>query len=186
MSELKELGPGIPMFYWLVKYMFGVLLFAFVLAGIACWASNDSADKASEWDEDNNSTVIDWSIGNHGNPDDDSKSPAWQAILHIVAALLMLISYYRLKQWLQRKEQELDLEVITPSDYTVIVKGLGSDFDVKEVEEYFKNYGREDSKAVDIVKSNIVYDIAEFTALCRKKGDLEVKKMLIEEFQRGD
>jgi hypothetical protein len=93
----------------------------------------------------------------------------------------MLCSYYWLKQWLQRKDHELDLEQITPSDYTVIVKGLGSEFDVKELEEYFSNYGREDRENVEIVKSNVAYDIGEFTELCRRKGDLETKKMVIDE-----
>ncbi len=82
-----------------------------------------------------------------------------------------------------KKDHELDLDVITPSDYTILVKGLGHDFDAKEVEQYFTEYGREDGEKIEIVKSNVAYDIGDFTELFREKCDLEAKKAILDEYK---
>jgi hypothetical protein len=77
-SELQELGPGIPLYYWFMKYIIIILTIGFLLVGIVCWVSNNSAGKADEYGEDNEKNfIIASSIGNHGHPDEGDTIPFW-------------------------------------------------------------------------------------------------------------
>ena len=63
------MGPGIPLYYYVVRYLFAVLVLSFIIAGIPCWVSNSSADNIDEWDDDNedsDDSVLKSSVGNYG------------------------------------------------------------------------------------------------------------------------
>jgi hypothetical protein len=77
-NDLQELGPGIPLYYWFVKYLIVILGIGFLIVGIACWASNANAGRANDYGDDSDENyVIVMSIGNHGHPDDGDTVPVW-------------------------------------------------------------------------------------------------------------
>ena len=61
-DDLKELAPGIPMYYYTVKYLFVFIFGTFIIAGIPCWKSNYNASGGDEWqdydDEDSGNMII--------------------------------------------------------------------------------------------------------------------------------
>jgi len=82
----------------------------------------------------------------------------------------VIIAYHIIRPKLRQIEQEIDILLITPSDYTCIVKGLGKHFDKEEVKDFFENYGRWDGKPAEVVKVNMAYNIREFVELEREKN----------------
>ena len=129
---MSELGPGIPLYYYFVKYILIVLAFGFFVAGIACWANNNSANNADDWGDDaDDNGIIRMSVGAHG--DESGSLPAWQAVLHMVVGIFILISYYFLRKKLISKDDEIDRNEVSASDYTIWVQGLGEKFKAEEV-----------------------------------------------------
>jgi hypothetical protein len=182
-NDLKELGPGIPLYYWFVKYVAIVLLTGFLLVGIACWASNAGRGAASDYGDDSDKNyIIVMSLGNHGHPDERSTVPVWQSILHIVFMILILITYYWLRNFQFRKEFDIDINLTTPSDYTLWVRGLGKKIDTEDVKTFFSENGRRDGKPVDIVKVNIPYDISDYVDAIRDHTDIKEKILYLDEY----
>ena len=103
LEDLQELGPGIPLYYYFVKYTMLVLAFGFFVAGIACWQSNVAAGNADDWGDDaDDNFIINMSIGAHGQG--DGKVPGWQAILHVVVMIVIIFSYYFLRRYQINKD----------------------------------------------------------------------------------
>ena len=78
----------------------------------------------------------------------------------------------------------MDKDVTSPSDYTVMVEGLGSDFDPKEVVRFFEEHGREDESHIEVEGINVAYDIHDFVELGRKRFKVSSKLVLLEEYER--
>lgn len=173
LSELAELGPGIPLYYYFVKYVLIVLAFGFFVAGIACWDSNTRAGDADDWGDDaSDNFVIRMSIGAHG---DDGTIPAWQAVLHMVVGIFILISYYFLRNKLIKVDGEIDKDEVTASDYTIWVKGLGQNFTADEVKEFFIKNGLPTDQDLDVKRVNIPYEISDYVDWIREHNTLKEK-----------
>ncbi|CAG9310778.1 unnamed protein product [Blepharisma stoltei] len=166
LHEFNELGPGFPLFYWVIKYSVLMLMFGFFLVGIACLISNVDADSGDQWGNNNDSWAIKASAGNQGS--NKSIIPRWQSILHIVYMIVILISYYFLKADLARKEEDIDMSITSPSDYTILVSGLGKDFIEEELKIFIEEHGRDDNLSAKVVKINIPYDITHYIEATRK------------------
>lgn len=64
-----------------------------------------------------------------------------------------------------------------------MVGGLGEKFDEKEVQQFFEEHGRSDEKHVDIIRTNVCYDIHDYIALLRDKQDVLVKLERLKEYE---
>ena len=111
------------------------------IAGCPALISDYVADNSSEWQTDPNWAVIS-STGNQGHPDFHTVFPLWQSILHIIAMILILISYYWVSSWLVRQEDKIDNLMTTPADYTVRFRGLRKRFDKEKLKQFLINSGR--------------------------------------------
>ena len=88
---------------------------------------------------------------------------------------------------MQKKDYELDLEVNSPSDYTIMVSGLDENFNVAEVRQFFEAYGREDQESVEIERTNICYDIHEYVEMSREHFKQSSKLQMLKEYKaRGE
>ena len=180
LSELNELGPGFHMYYMNLKYLGGVFLVGFVLAGFACWIGNLSAGNGEEWEGEGDSFIVNSSVGGQGVKEEIM--PAWHSILNIVMIFLVLISYHFLRRRLNSKEEEIDLSITTPSDYTVHVKGLPKQVTEEEVKKFFEENGRSDGKQAKVIKVNFPYDISEYVDINKQAEDIKEKIKLIKDY----
>ena len=182
LSELSELGPGIPLYYYFIKYIMIILAFGFFVAGIACWSSNKSAGNADDWGDDaDENFIIQMSIGAHG--EGEGKVPGWQAVLHMVVMIFIIITYYIFRRFQINKDDEIDRNEVTASDYTLWVRGLGENFTEEEVKEYFTNNGLPHGQTAEVINVNIPYEISDYVKYVRKHTDLKEKIKYIEDYQ---
>ena len=67
----------------------------------------------------------------------------------------------------------MDLEITSPSDYTLHVTGLDRNYDSEELKKHFENCGRRDNKKAEVVKVLKLYNVGEFIELEREMGKLQ-------------
>lgn len=186
-GDLQELGPGIPLYYWFVKYIMFILLTGFFVVGVACTYSNILADNQNDFakhNQEEHDYIVAMSIGNHGNPNDRSETvPVWQTWLHIGFMVIIVATYHILRTFQMKKEYEIDVSVTTPSDYTLWVRGLEAQFDENEVKEFLEENGRPDGKRAEIIKTNIPYYVSDYIDDIRDHSDLKEKIMYIDEYE---
>mmetsp|Transcript_19221 Transcript_19221/g.35150 ORF Transcript_19221/g.35150 Transcript_19221/m.35150 type:complete len:1032 (+) Transcript_19221:5159-8254(+) len=182
---LKQLGPGFPLYYRFVIFIWFMTAVIFIIAGLACWAYNLQSDNSDDWDAESDSYTIKSSLGNNGDPDDrDDVFPLWQFILHLIAMATILIFYHFFWTRKQRALQEdVDRDMATPSDYTVYVTNLGKQFTVEEVKEFFTQHGKADGEPANVLKVNITYDISEFVELSREMETLKNRLKYIDSYK---
>ena len=70
----------------------------------------------------------------------------------------------------------MDIDITTPSDYTVMVRGLAENFDIEDLKNFFTSVGRQDGKPVDIVRITPLHDIGDYIIAMRKLKKLENQK----------
>jgi hypothetical protein len=63
LPELRELGPGIPLYYWFLKFLILAALVILVIAGALCTYDNYHADHARDWSR-HAGFIIKLSLGN--------------------------------------------------------------------------------------------------------------------------
>lgn len=187
MRELEELGPGLPQYFWLVKYLVAVMGVTWALAGLPALIDFAIADHYEDWDRNSN-WAISISAGNKGDRRiRETILPLWQSILHIVAMALILLSYIFAKRWLSAQEEVITSETITASDYTVWIKGLPKDYKNEDLVSYLERAGRADGQPCSIVKVNVPIDIREFVSAVKEVNRAKRKLLLLErqEAQQG-
>jgi hypothetical protein len=179
--DLKELGPGFPQYFYVVKYIGAVLIMCMIIAGFACWIDNLAADRSDDWTDESDNFTIRSSVGSQGNK--DQIMPFWHSVLHVVVMILMLISYFWLRGYLRRKDEEIDLFITTPSDYTIWVKNLPLDINEQEIKDFFSN-NTVPGTTVEIIKVNFPYDIREFVEATRERNAIKEQLAVIKEYKR--
>ena len=179
-KSLEDLGPGMPQYFWLVKYLMLVMLVTCALAGIPPLIEFSTADHYSDWDQNENWAIV-ISAGNKGDRRiREDIIPLWQSILHIVAMALILLSYLFVRRWLNRQEDIIDADTITASDYTVWIKGLPKEYKNEELISYLERAGRADGKPCSVVKINVPIDIREFVAAVRDVNSIKRKLLQLD------
>jgi len=178
--ELEELGPGLPQYFWLVKYLVGVMGVTWVLAGLPALIDFAVADHYEDWDRNSNWAIV-VSAGNKGDRRiRETILPLWQSILHIVAMALVLLSYLFAKRWLSAQEDVITSETITASDYTVWIKGLPKDYKNADLVSYLERAGRADGRPCSIHKVNVPIDIREFVSAVKEVNRAKRNLLLLE------
>jgi hypothetical protein len=182
---LKQLGPGFPLYYRFLVYIWSMTALTLAIAGIACLIYNISSDHSDDWDAESDSFTIKCSLGNNGDPDQrDDVFPLWQFILHLVSMIVILVTYHL--YWSRKQhslQQDIDKDITTPSDYTIYIENLGKAFAAAEVKEFFEQHGRPDGQSAVVEKVNIVYDISEYVELSRELQALRNRQAFIERYR---
>jgi hypothetical protein len=183
---LKQLGPGFPLYYRFVMFIWSLLAITFAVAGLAGLVYNLMSDHSSDWDANSDSFTIKCSLGNNGDPDKrEEVFPLWQFILHLVSMVVILAAYHlfwtRKQQSLQR---DIDYDMLTPSDYTLYAERLGQAFTGEEVKEFFTKFGRPDGQPAEVEKVNVTYDISQFVELSRTLQELKYRHKNLERYKQ--
>lgn len=157
------------------KALFVILAFGSIFAGFACMLDNylDSGgslhDKPSNWSSE--SSV------------QKGKNPVWQGVIMFIYSLFVIVAIFYFRKFIKDKIVQIDENNVTPSDFTVVVKGVSDKIDLNEFVEYFKQNSVGDSQIVEIAAVSPAYDISEYV---RKDKQLKkIKKLIkfIEEFE---
>lgn len=180
--ELKELGPGFPLFFLFLKTIGLVILFGIALPALPCLIGNNIADQGSDWQNNSESWILSTSLGNNGSS--QPIFPLWQCILHIVFMIVVIIIYHFARRRLTSKDHEMDILSTTPKDFTVHVYGLGDDVSKEEVKDFFEQFGRFDGKKATVVKVNFPYKIKDYIDNTRKFEDLNEHIQMIENYNK--
>lgn len=182
--DFKELGPGFPQFFYMSRYILGILILCMIIAGFPCWIHNLHTNDASEWDEENDNFTIRSSVGSQGKGDEIM--PFWHSILHIIAMILIAISYHFMRKYIRTKEEEIDIFITTPSDYTIWATNIDVNLSEEELKTFFVEYGRADGIRADVVKINFPYDIKKFVKVSRKLKAVNEQISYIEEYRKQE
>lgn len=90
LSALGELGPGFPMYYWNVKYIFVLFFLGLCVVGIPCVLDNVLSGNSSEWNNESG-LVLGLSVAGQGT---EETLPLPQSWLNICYMVLVLLSYH--------------------------------------------------------------------------------------------
>ena len=69
---------------------------------------------------------------------------------------------------MRTKEFSMDLQIITPKDYTVHAYGLPLDSSSEEIKFFFEKHGRDDGVESNVVKVNFPYKIRKYIEYLKK------------------
>jgi hypothetical protein len=167
--SLKQLGPGVPLYFSFVRYVCCILATGSLAVSAACIAYNVIQNHSEDWISDG-SLFIRCSVGNNGDPHKrEDVIPMWQSILHCCFVGLIVLSYHL--YWTKHHSRltvEIDKSIVSPSDYTVWLKGLGSSFESCEITELMSS-----AVKVEVVKVNIPTDIWHYDQAKRQMLGLQ-------------
>lgn len=176
--ELNQLGASFPLYFSFLRHGLLVVFTLFFIAGLGCLIGNIEVGRHEQWKESN--TVVELTPGNYGNPhlSDFERSvlgygdwepvPTWQSLLHLIAGLVLMLIYTHIDRKTREKAVELDIDRVTPSDFTICVKGLPDNYKKDELAEHFTTHGNDEETKLEIVNITMTYDIKEFTLLSKE------------------
>lgn len=158
-----DLGPGVPLYFYFTKFLILCMLVMWLIAGIACLIGNIVANSSSEWNDP--SFVTHTSLGGYGR---DYEAIYWQAILHIISGVSILIMYVIFTHRMIGTSISLDVLSTTPADFTILVKNLPKNYDAEDFKQYFIQNGRWDGKECELMYITPVYDISALLDVYRQ------------------
>lgn len=168
-TNLSELGEGIPLYYDLIKWVLIGFLGAFFISSIYCLHENYGEKRISEWSESLDSNMIlEGSLANFGRNSEPSLTQPW---LHVGCMWLFFIIHQYCLHRHKRMCASMDRGVITPSDYTCVVTKLPGDIQLEELVGEIEQ--RTGSKVSHV---NFASDIREFSKVQKALNGLKVKK----------
>ena len=204
-ADLVSLGGCFPLYFHLIKYCIKILLIAFLVAGISTIFSNlfisvkdGISTQVSNWNT-KETTLIDICIyqisglviATSNSPDISSETYTIniivQTILSFIATIMMIIYFIRFKTTQKQFILELRQNLVSPSQYTVMLFGLrGISFTKTDILYYLKRFL--DQKDISLVKKLVIcYDIDniikknEEISKIKKKYTIIQKKLVKEQ-----
>jgi len=176
LTNLSELGEGIPLYYDLIKWISIGFLGAFFIASIYCLNENYGEKKIAEWSDSLDSNMIlEGSLANFGRTSEPSLTQPW---LHVGCMWLFFAIHQYCLHRHKRMCASMDRGVITPSDYTCVVNKLPTDLKPEELAAEIET--RTGSKVSHI---SFAYNTAEFSKAQRTLNLLKAKKTKLDKIK---
>jgi hypothetical protein len=180
--DLADLGAGYVMYFKLVIFL-GFLMVVFSIINVIKAISNTSkghclSDKVTVSSLTNNSLYytsngypvcsLDWitshSIANYGIQRVDSSEKAWVFIFFLVYWFMLS----GIKSYIKKTNKLIDINNDTPSDWTLIVKGLPKDEPIEMIKANFEQFGANQKMECTVYKVVPAYDCGEYLTLQAK------------------
>ncbi|CAG9329705.1 unnamed protein product [Blepharisma stoltei] len=193
LDSLNQLGAGFPLYFWFLRYSLGAVFILFSIAGIACLIGNIVADKHEQWKDSSTVTIL--TPANYGNPylsdsermeygyGDWEAVPMWQSLLHLFAGIALMIYYPWIDKKTKERAVEIDIDLTTPSDFTLWVKGLPKSYTKEELSEHFRKNGNDENTNIEIVNIVLTHDIKLFTKITRELVWWKIRESYLREYQ---
>lgn len=196
--DLADLGAGYVMYFKLVIF-FGALMVLFSVINVIKALSNTTkghclSSSATTKDITNTSLyytkqgypvcTLDWvtvhSVANYGIENVDTTEKTWVFIFFLVYWFMLS----GIKSYVKKTNKLIDINNDTPSDWTLIVKGLPKDEPVEQIKANFEAYGALGRSFCTVKKINLAYSCAEYLKLEAKVSSekramkiLQIKEM---------
>jgi hypothetical protein len=192
-SELAYLGSSIVLYFQFVKYIISAFLLVLAVACVPCMVGNGVQDRYTEWTNQQSMNII--TPSNYGNiwisgqqrlnhtdwAQDTLKIPDWQPILHVIACALLTVLYALMLTKLKALAYEWDTLITTPSDFTLMIRGLPSSFTRAELEKHICDYFQQ--RHLKIINTVLTYHIQEYMDYTQQIHDWEFKQNHIQHFE---
>lgn len=139
-KELSELGEGFPLYFDMVRWLTYMTVLALLVSGVLCLVQNYEAEHIAEHDArlDGN-LMLRGTLASYGTQPRVSLVQPW---VHVAALWLLLFADHVLNVRHKRLIKALDFAMITPSDYTVMIKNLPLELNVEELSRFLEANGR--------------------------------------------
>lgn len=102
------------------------------------------------------------------------------SILVLVFSVVCVGLFQFMRHMVNSTENELDRGIVSPSDFTIIIRQLpAGGYTSEELKKFLEEWWEQqyfDVRQCTIVKINIAYDIFEYSEFCLKKNQLVLKK----------
>ncbi len=139
-NELKELGEGFPLYFDMVRWLTYMIALVLLVSGLLCLVQNYEAEHIAEHDTRLESNLLlRGTLASYGTKPRVSIVQPW---VHVATLWLLLFADHVLNVRHKRLIKALDFAVITPSDYTVMIRNLPSDLNVEELCKFLEANGR--------------------------------------------
>ena len=155
-NVFSNYSPTLSIYFKFITFCVFVLIFNFVMVGIYNIAYNKTIRGCFL----NKCNMLETDFSYRYNS-------TFNQILIFVNILIMIIAKYLFFNYIRKFNFMKDEERITPSDYTILIKGLklpGKNDDLKkQLEGYFKSY---DAK-IEVEKINYIYNISDYVGVVK-------------------
>lgn len=173
-DALRGLGLGFPFLFYLSGYLIVMMCVIFAVAALPCLIGNLLAEE--EYGQENGIAAS--SLGGMKEGEMDGY---WPAILNLIALVLVCACYTLATLHLRSHTKRLNQGIVTPSDFTVIIKNLGPDFDTEQLKIHLQKpisaakclWGSLTTK-VQVEKCDISYDIRDYMSILKGLQDLTI------------
>lgn len=199
--DLADLGAGYVMYFRMIIFFSGIWCF-YLLINIIKMSANighsycTTASKLGDFTGGDAVAYVakgypacssDWitvhSVANYGIMNVDGGEKSWVMIFFIVYWAFLSLC----KVWLKSANQQIDVNNDTPSDWTLMVKGLPPDETAEQIQANFEAYGALGKEPCFIKKVNIAYNCEEYVMMFAEvnKKKREMKLMQVKELAQA-
>jgi len=184
-EELKFLGSGFPLFYNFLKYCMFILLVLLLSNGVYNLYTNYNGDFCTEnGDKEEDGCKLNWmsklSLPNKMN---NPSAMQIQQDLNLVSCFLIIVILLLFRRSQRRINAEIDELQNSPSDYTIMVRGIptNKDSDYNESLKNFFTNNIDPVKKYNVTKVNLLWEIDEIEEIETKiKENIKRKQNLLE------
>ena len=175
-EELSELGSSFPMIFKLNRYSIVALVLVSLVASIPCFADNISQGK-DEWTYENSFNLL--TPATFGK---NFEVSVWQPILHIAVCGALVFFFMWVIGKIKAQSIEIDTLLTTPSDFTLVVRGLPHDYKPDDLRSHIeKHFQMRNMKIANLVPT---YDISEYMQTTLLLNDWKFQYKLVKNYHK--
>ena len=174
LSDIYFLGSGYALYFRLVKKCIFLLGLIFLISGLFNTISNGVKDGCDPNDDPNGSEyciqdmVLTFTIANSRTSLDLLKI---QMVLNLISVLAIILFFQYIYFQVRKTIVDTDEKTITPSDYTIMINGLGPQVEDPEIIDWVESLG-DPRHVIKCVNLNRAYDIQDYVKHQKEKGRL--------------
>ena len=174
-EELSELGASFPLIFKLTNYLIIGLLAVCAVACLPCLIDNIMQGE-DDWTKERSFNLL--TPATYGK---SYTASFWQPFLHIGICGLLVFYYMWIVKMIKEKSIEYDTNNTTPSDFTLIVRGLPTGYKQEDLQNHIeKNFQGKELKVVLIIPT---YKISGYMECTKLLADWRFQFQLVKNFE---
>ena len=175
LEEIYFLGCGFPSYFIFIKYSIMLLVSVFLISGMFNLVTNYFHSECSTHNSKSvcgQGFILSFALSNKRN---NPKLLTIFLILNLTSVCFVTLFFHFIRYKLRKTEKIVDNATVTPSDYTLELRGVEPSMSNEDVINWLKSF-QTVSKANGVVKINRTYNIKEYIQFTKQKVDLIKEK----------
>ena len=174
LDDLSELGLAFPFLFYLTRYLSLFLSLLLVVSALPSLIQNLVSGRQAEFGP--YSAISQASVG--GNGKDHTDLTAWPVALHLASLVLICVGFTVMTVAMRAKAKKLMDGTVVPSDYTVVVKNLGTDWTEEELKAHFEDTEKmsRNSEKLQVNRIDVSNEIYEFVQVTKAIQSLAIRR----------